>query len=95
MGFLDDIKNRVKNEVSYKVGQGASEGIDKITSRIFNKTSSGEKMPKCPKCGKEISDLGLRFCPDCGQKLLLTCSKCTVDYPSGTKFCTQCGEALK
>jgi predicted RNA-binding Zn-ribbon protein involved in translation (DUF1610 family) len=95
MGFLDDIKNRVKNEVSYKVGQGASDGLGKITDKIFNKNDSGNKTPKCPKCKKEISDPGLKFCPNCGQKLLLTCSKCGVDYPSDTKFCTQCGEALK
>ncbi|MFA5934294.1 MAG: zinc ribbon domain-containing protein [Candidatus Paceibacterota bacterium] len=95
MGFIDDLTNKVKNEVSWKVGQGVSTGISKVASKIFDKKSPEAKVSKCPKCKKEIVDLTLKFCPDCGQKLLLTCSKCNIDYPVGTKFCTQCGEALK
>jgi len=92
MGFTDDIINRVKNEVSWKVGQGVSGGISKAASKIFEKKP---KVNKCPKCKKEITDTALKFCAECGGKLLLTCTKCSVDYPVGTKFCTQCGEALK
>lgn len=95
MGFIDDIVNRVKNEVSWKVGQGVSGGISQATSKIFNKKTPEATIPKCPKCKKEITDPALKFCPDCGTKLIVTCSKCNIDYPVGTKFCTQCGEALK
>jgi predicted RNA-binding Zn-ribbon protein involved in translation (DUF1610 family) len=95
MGFLDDIVNKVKNEVSWKVGQEVSSGISKASSKIFEKKSPEAKIPKCPKCGKEITDPTLKFCPECGAKLLVTCPKCNIDYPIGTKFCTQCGEALK
>jgi predicted amidophosphoribosyltransferase len=95
MGFLDDITGKIKNEVGWKIGQEASDGIGKITSKIFNKEASGDGALKCPKCKKKITDPSLRFCPDCGQKLLLTCPKCNIDYPFGTKFCTQCGEPLK
>lgn len=92
MGFIDDIINRIKNEISWKVGQGVSGGIGQVTSKIFNK-----KPPenKCPKCNKTIAEAGLKFCPDCGAKLLLTCPKCNVDFPAGKKFCAQCGETLK
>lgn len=92
MGFVDDLIGRVKNEVSWKVGQEVSGGISKVTGTIFNK-----KPPenKCPSCKKVIPDSGLKFCPECGAKLMLNCPKCNVDYPVGTKFCTQCGEALK
>ncbi|MFA6341022.1 MAG: zinc ribbon domain-containing protein [Candidatus Paceibacterota bacterium] len=92
MGFMDDMVNKVKNEVSWKVGQGVSSGISKASSKIFEKKA---KVPKCPKCGKEITDPALKFCPSCGAKLLATCPKCNIDYPIGTKFCTQCGEPLK
>ena len=95
MGFTDDFINKVKNEVSWKLGQEASSGISKVASKIFDRKAPEDKAPKCPKCGKQIVDAGLKFCPECGQKLLLTCSKCNIDYPIGTKFCTQCGEALK
>lgn len=92
MGFTDDLINKVKNEVSWKVGQEVSSGISKAASKIFEKKAP---VNKCPKCKKVITDAALKFCPDCGAKLLLTCPKCSVDYPVGTKFCTQCGEALK
>jgi len=95
MGFADDFLNKVKNEVSWKVGQEASNGIGKLASKIFDKRSPESKPPKCPKCKKEIAEAGLKFCPDCGTKLMATCSKCNVDYPVGVKFCTQCGEVLK
>lgn len=95
MGFVDDIINKVKNEVSWKVGQEVSSGISKASSKIFDKKAPENKLPKCPKCGRQISEVGLKFCPDCGGKLIANCPKCNVDYPAGTKFCTQCGEALK
>ena len=95
MGFTDDLFNKIKNDVSWKIGQEASTGIGKITSKIFNKKTPEAKIPKCPKCKKEITDPALKFCPDCGAKLLATCPKCNIDYPIGTKFCTQCGGPLK
>ncbi|MFZ2038357.1 MAG: zinc ribbon domain-containing protein [Minisyncoccia bacterium] len=95
MGFLDDLTGKIKNEVSWKVGQGVSTGISKVASKIFDKKAPEAKVPKCPKCKKEITDPALRFCPECGAKLIVTCSKCNIDYPIGTKFCTQCGEVLK
>ena len=95
MGFTDDLINKVKNEVSWKLGQEASSGISKVASKIFTKKAPEAKVPKCSKCGKEIVDAGLKFCAECGAKLMVTCTKCNVDYPVATKFCTQCGEALK
>lgn len=95
MGFIDDLTNKVKNEVSWKVGQEAASGISKIASKIFDKKAPESKAPKCPKCSKEVADLNLKFCPNCGSKLLATCPKCNAGYPVGTKFCTQCGDALK
>lgn len=95
MGFIDDLGNKIKNDVSWKIGQEASTGLGSLTSKIFRKKTPEDKTPKCPKCKKEISDAGLKFCPDCGAKLMMTCSKCNIDYPTGTKFCTQCGETLK
>lgn len=95
MGFADDFVNKVKNEVSWKLGQEASNGVSKIASKIFDKKSPENKEPACPKCKKAITDVALKFCPECGAKLTVTCSKCNVDYPVAVKFCTQCGEALK
>jgi rRNA maturation endonuclease Nob1 len=92
MGFKDDILNRIKNEVSWKAGQQISKGIDAAASKILQKKTPENK---CPKCNKVITETGLKFCPDCGGKLMYTCSKCNVDYPTTKKFCTQCGEALK
>jgi len=95
MGFTDDFVNKVKNEASWKLGQEASNAVSKVASKIFDKKAPEDKVPKCPKCKKEVTDPALKFCPDCGTKLIVTCSKCNIDYKTGTKFCTQCGEALK
>lgn len=92
MGFLDDIVGRVKNEASWKVSQGISNATSKIFDR--KKKVPGE-IDKCPKCRKKIEAIGLKFCPSCGATLVATCSKCSLDFPLETKFCTQCGGKLK
>lgn len=92
MGFVNDIINRIKNELSWKAGQEVSGGISRVAGKIFNKKTPENK---CPKCKKIITETGLKFCPDCGAKLTLTCPKCNVDFPVGKKFCPQCGEALR
>ncbi|MFA5108902.1 MAG: zinc ribbon domain-containing protein [Candidatus Micrarchaeia archaeon] len=96
MGILDGLANKVKSDLEWKAGQEISTGVAKGASKVLNKdgSSSGDKS-KCPKCKKPITESGLKFCPECGAKLTLTCKKCAVDYPVGTKFCTKCGTALK
>ncbi len=92
MGFFGDILNKFKSELSWKASQEISEGIDKATDKIFNKKTSGNK---CPKCKKEILELGLKFCPHCGAKLMHTCPKCNIDFSIDQQFCTQCGTKLE
>ncbi|MCK9568070.1 zinc ribbon domain-containing protein [Candidatus Pacearchaeota archaeon] len=92
MGVFDSIVNRVKDDLTYKAEEGVSEGVSKGISKIFNKEKG---LSKCPKCKTKITDSSLKFCPKCGTKLIVTCSKCNLDYPQGTKFCTQCGGKLK
>lgn len=88
MGIFD----RVKSDLEWKAGQEVSSTIFKGASKLFKK---GEKVNKCPKCKKPITESGLKFCSSCGAKLMVTCQKCVKDFPVGTKFCDQCGEVLK
>ncbi len=93
MGILDGVANRVKYDMEWKAGSVISDKIAQGASKVLNKGEADKG--KCPKCKKPITDSTLKFCPNCGQKLQLTCAKCSISFPWGTKFCTQCGGALK
>ncbi len=47
----------------------------------------------CPNCKAKIS-LGNKFCPECGEKIIVNCPKCGKNVTPGTKFCPECGEKL-
>lgn len=46
----------------------------------------------CPACGKKTAKG--KFCMECGASLILKCSKCGAEIPTGAKFCLECGEKL-
>ena len=89
MGLLDNLINRTKSDLEYRAGSEISKKVEDTVRKGL------EKKRKCPKCGKALPESALKFCPDCGAKFLVTCKDCNIDYPAGTKFCTQCGKALK
>ncbi|MBI5047065.1 zinc ribbon domain-containing protein [Candidatus Micrarchaeota archaeon] len=95
MGIFDSIVSQVvgnvKRDVEYKASSGISNSISSGASKVLQKDST----PKCPKCKKVISDPSLKFCSECGTKLMVSCSKCQQDFPIGTKFCSNCGGAVK
>jgi len=91
MGFFDSIANRVKSDISYKVGGEISDSISKGAGKLVKK--GGKKLTKCPKCKKPVNE-EMRVCGECGTKLIIVCLQ-SHDNPYGTKFCTVCGEALK
>jgi len=93
MGMLDGIIHKVKDDLEWKAGQEISSGIARGAKNVISKGEVDQS--KCPKCKKKITESGLKFCPNCGAKLVVTCTKCSVEFPAGTKFCTKCGDALK
>ena len=67
-------------------GQSASIGL------------SGGKMISedeilCPSC-KTANPKGIKFCKQCGTKLLKQCAECGADIPQGFKFCPECGKPV-
>jgi len=94
MSILGDLTNKVKSDLTWKASSEVSSGISTGISKIFNRNKT-PGTNKCPKCKIQITDSSLKFCPKCGFKLMLSCSKCKVDFPAGTEFCTQCGAKLK
>lgn len=94
MGILGDITSNIKNDLSWKATQGVSNKVSSGVSGLFSKKSSGESK-KCPKCKAKITDSSLKFCSDCGFKLVASCPKCNLDFPIEKKFCTQCGGKIK
>ena len=48
---------------------------------------------KCPKCQFDNPE-GLKFCNECGQKLVVKCSSCQAVNQPGSKFCGECGNNL-
>jgi len=96
MGIMDDalgnIVNRTKDSLSYKAGDlitgSAIKGVGKLAGK-----AKGTPQDKCPKCKAKLEP-DAKFCPACGQALVVTCTKCNAAYPLGTKFCKQCGGKL-
>ncbi len=48
---------------------------------------------QCRQCQFE-NPTGMKFCGQCGQKLVSVCSQCQAEAPEGHKFCGQCGQPL-
>ncbi|RLC17285.1 MAG: hypothetical protein DRH93_17800, partial [Deltaproteobacteria bacterium] len=48
---------------------------------------------KCPECKFQNLD-NMKFCGQCGSKLVLLCPGCRFENPDGYSFCGQCGEFL-
>src|SRR5215831_16524284 len=47
----------------------------------------------CPSCGFENPE-GLKFCEDCGTKLVRACPTCGQQVRPTAKFCGECGTTL-
>src|SRR5215831_15623860 len=47
----------------------------------------------CSNCGVE-SEIGKKFCGDCGASLGFRCSQCGADNPTDKRFCGDCGAPL-
>src|SRR5215510_4360161 len=47
----------------------------------------------CPSCGFENPE-GMKFCEDCGIKLVHVCPTCGQDLRPNAKFCGHCGSSL-
>ncbi len=51
---------------------------------------------KCTGCGRQLDD-GVKFCSECGTKVLVKptkCPKCSKGVFQDDKFCPDCGENL-
>ncbi len=48
----------------------------------------------CSKCQFE-NPAGMKFCGQCGAKLVALCSQCGTENPPGFKFCGECGSPLE
>lgn len=48
---------------------------------------------KCPDCGFANPD-GMKFCNECGHKLIMKCPSCQAVNQPGARFCGECGHNL-
>ncbi len=48
---------------------------------------------KCPTCGKD-NPSGIKFCGECGSKLVMLCPFCREPVYANAEFCLNCGEYL-
>ena len=99
MGLLDDVVGtavrRTEDTLTYRAGDAVSSTAIKGAGKLLGKGKDDAAKPldRCPKCKAKV-DPDAKFCPKCGQPLVVTCAGCKVDYPLGTKFCKQCGAKL-
>lgn len=102
VGILEDIVGRIfnkaKDDLTYKAGNVASDtiagGVGQGVNKIKGEKGEIKTLEKCPKCKVKLEP-DVKFCPECGFRLIVKCEKCNVEYIIGTKFCKQCGEAVK
>ena len=83
------------------IGMGMNMGAN-INNPAFNPSYQPQPpvnsatMVNCPSCGALIR-AGLKFCNECGQKLVQdqkTCPQCSAVIPASAKFCNECGFAF-
>jgi predicted amidophosphoribosyltransferase len=48
---------------------------------------------KCPQCGQD-NPSSLKFCGECGARLVALCPACGAHNSLSQKFCGECGERL-
>ena len=48
---------------------------------------------KCTACGADVPG-GMKFCPECGNKMAAACPSCGAEINPGAKFCGSCGARL-
>ena len=47
----------------------------------------------CPHC-KTAALANAKFCHQCGQRLMISCSACGASNPPGSRFCGECGSTI-
>ena len=63
------------------------------TEFVEKREDTVEEKISCPKCDVAL-DKGLKFCSNCGAKLMKECPKCGYDVEDGVKFCPNCGSLI-
>ncbi|HKA63684.1 MAG TPA: zinc-ribbon domain-containing protein, partial [Methylomirabilota bacterium] len=48
---------------------------------------------KCPRCQSQNRE-GVRFCEDCGGRLVTVCPSCGAELVPEKKFCGSCGSPV-
>lgn len=62
-------------------------------TQVFTGDIEG-KQTICPRCQKPTTEGN--FCNNCGANLsLLKCEQCGTESPTGTRFCSECGNRLE
>lgn len=95
MGFLDNVISSAESQVQSSTERSINSKISGSIGGIGNNSNKSQsQVDKCPKCSAALPSPMPKFCPKCGAKLFITCSKCNNDFPLGTKFCPNDGTKL-
>ena len=72
---------------------GPRPGKGPLQQRRYRGLAASITTMKCARCGAE-SPAGMKFCGQCGARLVSTCPSCGADNPPDHKFCGHCGSPL-
>ncbi|MCX7874899.1 MAG: hypothetical protein N2321_01890 [Melioribacteraceae bacterium] len=60
------------------------------TNLVIDKEDDNNKCPKC----NYWNQGAVKYCSNCGTKLLMICNNCSVENPRDAKYCNSCGNKL-
>ncbi len=100
----DAIGDSAKNEGGNNMaGLGVGLGAGNVMGQVlggnidFSNPTVKEKAAKgssnCSNCGHNVKE-GVKFCPECGEKMTATCPHCKAQIAKGAKFCSECGKSV-
>jgi membrane protease subunit (stomatin/prohibitin family) len=92
---LEAAASQTQGEAGAGLGMGMGIMMPAMFAEAFRGSPQGQVQATapCPRCG-EASPKEARFCPHCGQQILVfrQCAKCGANLPPDAKFCSGCGQ---
>lgn len=87
-------QKKLPNEIFDEIEKFIMSGGKSVSVSFGATKALKENEVLCPKC-KTANPKGIKFCNNCGGKLVNECANCHTDVGLGIKFCPSCGSSME